>query len=193
MSTAAPSKSQQQNQSSPAIYEISRPNGLCSLCNKPIDPSTKYIAALCETPTGFQRTDYCVNCWNPGNPGNPGCTSGASSSIIAHWQSLMPRPEQKKKIFVDDTVLCELFERLASVTESPKLSFRFVLGLILMRKRLVLYESTRTEGDGDNQKEVWIVRMKGRDDTLELLNPKLDESQIHEVSHQLTEILHQEL
>jgi hypothetical protein len=35
--------------------------------------------------------------------------------------------------------------------------------------------------------------MKGRDDMLDLLDPKLDQAQIHEVSQQLGEILHQEL
>jgi hypothetical protein len=85
--------------------------------------------------------------------------------------------------------LCELFERLGTVTEAAKLSFRFVLGLILMRKRLVIYESTRNEGE----REIWVVRLKGRDDMLDLLNPKLDENQIREVSQQLGEILHQEL
>ena len=109
--------------------------------------------------------------------------------MVAFWQTLMPRPEQKKKVFVDDTVLCELFERLGTVTEPAKLSFRFVLGLILMRKRLVLYESTRI----DHDREIWQVRMKGRDDMLDLLDPKLEAAQIHEVSQQLGEILHQEL
>ncbi len=65
----------------------------------------------------------------------------------------MPRPEEKKKLFVDDQVLCDLFERLAEVTEPAKVNFRFVLGLILMRKRLIVYETTRH----DDGKDVWVV------------------------------------
>jgi hypothetical protein len=90
---------------------------------------------------------------------------------------------------VDDGVLCELFERLASTTEPAKLNFRFVLGLILMRKRMIVYEDTRQE----EGKEIWSVRFKGRDDRLNLLNPKLDEQQVMEVSQQLGEILNEEL
>jgi hypothetical protein len=37
------------------------------------------------------------------------------------------------------------------------------------------------------------VRFKGRDDRLDLINPKLDESQVHEVSTQLGQILNEEL
>ena len=101
----------------------------------------------------------------------------------------MPRPEQKKKLFVDDAVLCELFERLSDVAEPAKVNFRFVLGLILMRKRLVIYDNTVRDGE----REIWKVRMKGKQEQLDLLNPKLDEEQTREVSTQLGEILQQEL
>jgi hypothetical protein len=93
-------------------------------------------------------------------------------------------------VFVDDEVLCGLFERLAEATEPAKVNFRFVLGLILMRKRLVIYDGTRADGDG---RDVWVVRLKGREDRLDLVDPKLNEQQMSEVSQQLGEILNQEL
>ena len=133
------------------------------------------MAALVETPTGFLRCDTCQGCGDKFD----------RASVGAFWQTMMPRPEQKKKLFVDDTILCELFERLASVAEPAKLNFRFVLALILMRKRLLIYEATRQE-DG---REIWSVRLKGREEMLDLLNPKLDESQMKEVGDQLSQIL----
>jgi hypothetical protein len=59
----------------------------------------------------------------------------------------------------------------------------------LMRKRMIVYESTRI----DEGKEIWKVRFKGRDDKLDLVNPRLDEQQVTEVSQQLGEILNEEL
>ena len=97
--------------------------------------------------------------------------------------------DEVKRVFVDDAVLCELFERLGGVVEEPKLAFRFLLGLILMRKRLVVYESSRVE----EGKEVWTVRPRGREDKLDLVNPKLDEARMVEVSQQLGEILNESL
>ena len=78
---------------------------------------------------------------------------------------------------------------LAETTETAKLNFRFVLGLILMRKRLLIYENTRLEGE----KEFWTVRRRGRDGSLDLLNPRLGEEQITEVSQQLSQVLNEEL
>ena len=47
----------------------------------------------------------------------------------------------------------------------------------------------RTEPD----REIWRVRLKGRDDSIDLLNPRLNEQQIVEVSQQLNQVLSEEL
>ena len=65
------------------------------------------------------------------------------------------------------------------------MNFRFVLGLILMRKRRIVYESTRQDEAG----EIWSVRFKGKEELMDLVNPRLDEQQVGEVSSQLGEIL----
>ena len=107
-----------------------------------------------------------------------------------HWQAVMPeKGEEKKKLFVDDQTLAALFERLADAQEPLKVQFRFVLGLVLMRKRLVVYEGSRRDHDRD----VWIVRMKGKEETLDLIDPKLTEQQVAEVSGQLGQILSDEM
>src|SRR5205085_5595681 len=131
-------------------------------------------------PQGFERLDITLDAW----------PTFDRAEIIGFWQTVMPQPDQKKKVFVDDQVLADVFERLANTSEPAKLNFRFVLGLILMRKRLIVYESSRTDDTG---REVWQVRFKGRDDRLDLVNPKLDEQQVVEVSQQLSEILNVEL
>lgn len=138
------------------------------------------MAAVRETVAGIERVDVAVEQWEAFD----------KSDLLASWQTTMPRGEEKKKLFVDDEVLCTLFERLAEATEPAKVNFRFVLGLILMRKRLVLYDQTRREPDG---RDIWVVRMRGRPDTLELVDPKLNAEQTLEVSQQLGQVLNDEL
>src|SRR3954453_9585242 len=180
MSTAAPTKPTTTTPSTQSGYQVARPHGKCAACEKQIEPGQKFMAALRETPLGFERVDLMLECW----------PSFDRADVIGFWQTVMPKAEQKKKVFVDDQVLCDVFERLADTTEPAKLNFRFVLGLILMRKRIIVYEETRTDAAGQ---EVWQVRFKGRDDRLDLVNPKLDEQQVVEVSQQLSEILNEEL
>jgi hypothetical protein len=138
------------------------------------------MAALRETAAGFERIDVASECWDAFD----------RKDVLAFWQAVMPRAEARKQLFVDDTVLCDLFERLSDAGEPAKVNFRFVLGLILMRKRLVSYDGARIDGQG---REVWSMRLKGRDDHLDLINPRLDERQVREVSQQLSQILSEEL
>jgi hypothetical protein len=160
-------------------YEVARPRGQCLVCNVQIEAGQPLMAALRETAVGFERLDVCLTDW----------PAFDKADLVGFWRTTMPRSEQKKKLFVDDQVLCDLFERLGTATEPNKLNFRFVLGLILMRKRLIVLEDQRSE----NGSEVWSVRFRGRDARLDLLDPKLTEAQMQEVSTQLGEILNEEL
>jgi len=177
MSTAAPTSTQS---SKPSDYAVAKPLGRCAITAQPIEPGTRFMAALRETSVGFERLDIVLEAWPQFD----------RKDVIGFWQAVMPSAEQKKKPFVDDQVLCELFERLATVSEPAKLNFRFVLGLILMRKRMLIYESSRRD---EGSAEVWSVRFKGREDRLDLVNPRLTEEQVKEVSGQLGEILNDSL
>ena len=188
MSTAAPTKNSTPAATAPAAstgYEVGKPQGKCDVCGEAIPADEKFMAVLRETPIGFERVDCMLACWE----------KLARQNVVAFWKTTMPKPDAtKKKLFVDDEVLCSLFERLAEVAEPAKLSFRFVLGLILMRKRLLVYEGSRKEGeDGASRREIWSMRFKGREDKMDLLNPQLTEEQVGEVSRQMGEILNEEL
>src|SRR5688500_535579 len=181
MSTAAPATNNANNSAKPQAggYEVSRPLGKCAVTGEAIAVGEKFMAALRETSLGFERVDISMSAWPQFD----------RKDVLGFWQATMPATEQKKKLFVDDEVLCDLFERLKDTTEPPKLNFRFVLGLILMRKKMLIYDNSRTE----NGKDIWVVHFKGREDKLDLLNPKLDETQVAEVSQQLGQILNEEL
>jgi hypothetical protein len=126
-----------------AGYSVARALPQCHTCGKAIAPGDKLMAALRETPMLLERVDVCPDCW----------PAFDKTGLLGFWQTLMPQSTAKKKIFVDDDVLCELFERLSDTTEQSKINFRFVLGLILMRKRRIVYETSRKEGDV----EIWSV------------------------------------
>jgi hypothetical protein len=160
-------------------YDISKPAGKCAVSGRTIEPTEKFMTALRDTPQGFQRLDVAQENWDAFD----------KSDLLGFWQTTMPRPEEKKKLFVDDAILVELFERLEGTDEPSRQNFRFVLGLILMRKRLVIYDTSKTDDAG---REVWLMRIKGRGETtFNLINPHLREEQVADVSRQLGEILNE--
>jgi hypothetical protein len=161
-------------------YAVARPEGKCSATGQPIVPGDKFMALVRETPTGIERSDFCLAAWPDVD----------KKDALAFWQTTMPTPDQtKKKVFVDDDVLMQLFERLADATETTKIHFRFVLGLILMRKRLLTYEGT----DHKDGQDFWMVRVKKAAEAIPLADPTLDQDQMQAVSSQLGEILNEDL
>ncbi len=58
-----------------------------------------------------------------------------------------------------------------------------------MRKKRLKYDTTRTEKD----KEIWQLRVAGEKRTVEVVNPRLSEEQIEQLSSQIGEILQVEM
>jgi hypothetical protein len=86
-------------------------------------------------------------------------------------------------------MLMAFFERLEKETEREKINFRFVLALILMRKRRLKYDSSKTEDD----KEIWRLRITGEKEFVEVTKPKLDDEQVKQLTSQMGEILQTDL
>jgi hypothetical protein len=163
-----------------ADWEINKPIGQCAGNGRTIQYGEEYYGALVQTPEGLKRCDYCQDYWQNEKP-----------DVFCFWKTKLPNPEQKKRIFVDDNMLMAFFERLASETEQEKINFRFVLALILMRKRFFKYDETKIVDD----KEIWRLKVVGDStkEKVDVINPHLNEEQIEQLSNQLGEILQTDL
>lgn len=159
-------------------WEITKPLGQCYGTERKIEFGEEYFAALVETEEGLQRRDFCAGYWESQKP-----------DVFCYWKTRLPEPGQKKQLFVDDQMLMAFFERLEKETEQEKINFRFVLALILMRKRILKYDETKNV-DG---REIWCLRIVGEKQIVEIINPHLDEEQIEQLSSQIGEILQADL
>ena len=159
-------------------WEITKPLGQCYGTGRQIAVGEEYFAALVETEGGLERRDFSAEFWQSSAP-----------EVYCYWRTKLPDPQQKKQLFVDDDMLMAFFERLERESEQEKMNFRFVIMLVLMRKRRLKYDSTITR-DGA---EVWRLRVVGADQFVEVTNPHLDEEQIQQLSAQIGEILQVEL
>jgi hypothetical protein len=157
-----------------AEWEIDKSHEQCCGTGRRIEPGEEYFAALVETEEGLRRKDFCDKYWESEKP-----------QVYCFWKTRLPEPNQKKQIFVDDEMLMAFFERLAEEIEQEKINFRFVLALILMRKRRLKYESSKVE-DG---KEIWHLKKAGDKEFVDVVNPHLKEEQIEQLSSQIGQIL----
>jgi len=156
-------------------YEIAHQTGVCSLTQRQLDEEEEFFAVLFEKPDGFERRDYSLDSWTEPPEG-----------YFCYWKSRVPKKQEKKNLFVDKEIMINLFLRLEDIQEEVKQHFRFVLALILMRKRYLKYEQTIKEAG----QEIWEMRVAGEQTRHHVVNPRLNDEQIETVSRELGAILH---
>ena len=159
-------------------WDIKRSLGQCCGTGREIPAGAEYYAALVETPEGLQRQDFCQEFWLEHKP-----------QVYCYWKTKLAQADQKRKMFIDDDMLMTFFERLAPESDPQRVNFRFVLALVLMRKRRLKYDSTRAEGD----KEFWRLRVTGEKRTVDVVNPRLSDEEIEQLSSQIGQILQVEM
>jgi len=207
-------------------YDIERPTGVCAFTGRPLEADESYFATLVELPEPPPTADHDPD---QGQTATQGTAQGTAvnalrlkrldvstqaweqghrpENLFSFWKSKVPQPTQKKKLFVDDAVLMNLLRRLADTDQPQRNAFRYVLALILMRKKLIRYDGTRKESatvDGQQVIRDWwqftpkLDLSKGPlgkwndQETIEVLDPHLDAAQIEQVTGQLGEILEAE-
>ncbi len=155
--------------------QIDRTAGRCVRTGRQFEEGEEYYAVLFEDGDVFRREDYSLDAWKD-PPKNAYC----------FFKTKMPIKAERKRLLVDDHLLFSFFQRLADETEMARLQFRFVLALILMRKRLLKYDETVHDGDSES----WRLRCTKDQSSHLVLNPQLTDDQIEGVSKQLSAILH---
>ncbi len=156
-------------------YRIDKAAGRCMKTDVEIAQGETYYAVLFEDGESFRREEYSEQAWE-----------GPPEGAYCHFKTRMPVKTKKRRLLVDDEVLVDFFRRLNDETELVRLQFRFVLALILMRKRLLKYEETERDGDTEH----WLMRLGKEEAVYKVLNPRLTDEEIERVSKELGAILH---
>ncbi len=155
-------------------YEIAKASGACAGCSRELAGGEEFVAVLYDRGAEFQRQDLCADCWAGRDE--------SSQQAFSFWHSRVPTPGQPKRQFVSNEVVVEFFTRLEGADEPAKINFRFVLALMLMRKKLLIYDRGEADEDG---RDIWTMHLKADAEPVEVIHPDLDEQQMAEVTAQL--------
>lgn len=159
-------------------FEVQGVTGRCATTGRALEEGEEFYTVLFEAGESFTRADYSLESW-----------TGPPDGAFCHFKTRIPAKEKRKKMLVANELLVSFFERLADETEPARLQFRFVLALILMRKRLLRYDGSAVE----EGVEVWRMIVPREQTTHRVINPHLTDDQIEGVSGQLTAILHSDM
>ena len=159
-------------------WQVESASGVCGKTGRALGEGEEFYTVLFEEGESFRRADFAADSWD-----------GPPESCFCYFKSRTPVKEKKRKLLVDAEMLIGFFHRLENETEPVRVQFRFVLALLLMRKRLLQYESTAT-ADGQ---EVWEMLLTYDKSMHRVVNPHLTDDQIEDVSQQLSAILHSDM
>ncbi|MAC18351.1 MAG: hypothetical protein CMJ23_01505 [Phycisphaerae bacterium] len=177
---------------------IGRTTGRCAATDRELVPGEPCFTALVrpivdpEAPAGrgdrpmVDRLDYDPEAWEGVR------SSGAlEERLLCWWRTEVPEAGGRRNLFVDDETLVDLFARLEEESDPGRQAFRFVLGLILLRRRRLRMIGRDREGDDD----IWrFKRVGGGEDApiWSVTDPRLAEEDAEAIADQLSTILSDE-
>jgi len=195
-------------------YDIQRPTGVCAATGRELAPGETVYVALVDPPQEERpegsakpgengelpmlRVDVSQEAWG---------TGFRPPYLFGYWRTVVAEPNEKKKLLVGDAAIQELLISMDEATEPKQLAFRYVLALILLRKKLLRHDGIdrREDEEGDGPVQDWwkftpkLDIEKGHfgkwnpDMSIEVLDPHITEGEIAGVTEQLGQVLELDL
>jgi len=157
-----------------ADWSMPRRADACAGCQRAFEVGETFRAYLYEAPEGYARRDYCLNCQPPDEP-----------EPLGSWKTSRPEPAPRKILPFDRDAIYGFFTRLEDAEERPQIHFRFVLALLLWRKKVLKLERSVTVDD----REIWEFVAIRTGDVHRVQRPALDEAELQQLSDQLEQLL----
>ncbi|MCL4220522.1 MAG: hypothetical protein KJZ65_04045 [Phycisphaerales bacterium] len=168
-------------------YSVARPTRRCAATDVEIKPGECFIATLVERPgeEDLERLDFSLDAWEGG------ARPVAPLRLFGFWKSCLSDAEPNARQLLDDDELLDLFEQLAETTDEKRVAFRFVLALVLIRKRLLAYEGGVPAVVGSGKPGLLRVRRR-RDaagEVIQVVDPGMDDAAVEAATEQIGRIM----
>ena len=156
-------------------WEIRDTSLHCAACSKEFAEGEDVFSTLLEQMDTYERRDFCRGCRQ----------QQETSTAFSRWRTKMPRGEQSLNRRVNSEVVLDFFHRLEGEQERRKQCFRYVLALMLMRKKLVKFVGVNRDENGD-QLVIQDARSSAR---YRVFAPALSSEEIAGLTDEVSKIL----
>jgi len=165
-------------------FDLGRFSGQCAHTGNVIAAGDVFIAALVEgaDETGkpmLRRADFSHGAWESG---------ARPERLMCFWRSTAPQAGERRTMLVDDETLLEMVQRDEADADPRRRAFRWILALVLLRRKMLRLEGITQEHGA----ETWSFLRRGAvegEAPLHIVNPKIRDEEVSELSEQLGAIL----
>jgi len=155
-------------------YEVKSCSRSCCATQNALKPGDVFFSVLELQDDKFLRNDYCVEAW----PGPP-------EDCLGWWRSRVPTGDETKPRLAPTDVMLNLFVALAERVEDQE--FRYLLGLLLLRRRVLRRDDSKRDDTG---REVLVLHCRRRDEQYELVVAEPDAEQAKQLQQRMIDLLY---
>ena len=171
--------------SASSSYTVASPKPTCAVTGDPIENGAPCVSLLFESEGGdsLERLDVSVLAWDRGD------RPESARPPVAHWRTTMREREAPKRALVGDDEVLDLFDQLVDAVDGDQLAFRYLLCLILIRKKLLVWEGAKPA----TKDEAGVITVRRRRDKegpfTQVIDPGLDDEAIESATKQLSAVM----
>ncbi|RMH29961.1 MAG: hypothetical protein D6692_03675 [Planctomycetota bacterium] len=164
-------------------YDIVRKEEVCAATGRSFVAGEPQIAVLVETPgeETLARLIYSVEAWDAGARPEP------PARVFGFWRRTAGEEKKQSDPVMSPEELFDLFEQLGEADQPRQISFRYMLALLLMRKRRLVYDGA-IPGDPPR----FRVKARPGGHEYEVVDPRMDEATIAEAIEELGRVMNVE-
>lgn len=155
-------------------YQIEPITRRCSVTGRELQSGERFYTALLEEGATFTRLDFSPEAWQ-----------GPPVAAFSFWTGKVPPPEASVKPRFDDDLLFDCFQRLEGQTETGRVNFRYVVALLLMRRKRLKFDRALVE-DGEEKLSLRCVRTGT---IYAVVNPRLTDDAMAQVQEEVLRVL----
>jgi hypothetical protein len=154
-------------------YEIQKSTRHCTRTGRELKPGETFYSVLIADGSRVVRQDFAAEAW-----------AGPPEGSLGSWKSQVPHLATNKVHWAPNDVMLELLEQWEH--DPLKVESRYVLSLLMARRRILRLEETETNELGQ---EVSVLYCPRRETTYHVLTAMPDATRAAEIQAELGQLL----
>lgn len=161
--------------------DIPKCTKICFETKKPLKDGDRFYSILIDDEGDLVRRDYSAEAWNKRKD---------QKNYLCFWSGIISQNHDSRIRLAPNDILLNLFDELEN--QPDKIDIRYVLTLLLIRRRIFRYEREERENSGSLKKESNAIQVYSPRRELVYSVPvvPLDDKRIDEIQDYLASLLY---
>jgi hypothetical protein len=158
-------------------WDIQSRGNACTVCQRPFADKEAYHTLLSIDASGYQRRDLCGGCY----------ASAPRDGVLSYWQGEYKVPPPPPPEPIQKETAETLLRKLVESTDPAHAATRYILAVMLERKRILKHRDTVRE---ENGAELLVYEHARSGESFTIPDPHLRLDELTQVQEEVAALLH---